>query len=72
MREVYLTCEENGYEGAQRAAARHLPGGDLHRPGNVVVIEHGDIPCWGSAILGSPTYGKTERGYKIVVTNDSL
>ena len=70
MKEVYITCEENGRAGAERAAARHMPGGDLYRPGNTVKIEHGDIPCWGSAIPGSSTFGRTEKGYRIVVTNN--
>ena len=33
MKETYITCEENGRSGAERAAARHLPGGDLYRAG---------------------------------------
>ena len=70
MKDVYFTCEENGRAGAERAADRHRPGGDLYRPGNKVEIEHGDIPCWGSAIPGTLSFGKTEKGYRIIVTND--
>lgn len=69
-KDVYITCEENGRRGAERAAARHMPGGDLYRPGNKVTIEHGKVPCWGSGIPGSSTFGKSEDGYKIIVTND--
>ncbi len=70
MENVYITCEENGRAGAERAAARHKPGGDLYRPGNEVRIEHGSVPCFGSNIPGSPTFGKTELGYRIIVTNN--
>lgn len=70
-KDVYPTCEANGMEGAQRAAARHLPGGDLYRPGNKVRIEHGEIPCWGSNIPGSDSWGKSEPGYRVIVENDN-
>ena len=69
-KETYITCEQNGLAGAERAAARHRPGGDLYRPGNRVRIEHGQVPQWGSAIPSSSTYGKTELGYRIIVEND--
>lgn len=70
-KDVYLSCEANGIKGAERAADRHRPGGDLYRPGNRVRVEHGNIPQWGSAIPTSRTYGKTEPGYRIIVENDN-
>lgn len=69
-REVYPSCEANGLAGAKKAAARHMPGGDLYVKGNKVTIEHGEIPCWGSALPNSDTYGKSEKGYRIIVEND--
>ncbi len=69
-RDVYPSREANGLKGAERAADRHRPGGDLYRPGNRVRIEHGTIPQWGSAHPGS-TFGKTEPGYRIIVENDN-
>ena len=69
-RDVYPSCEANGKAGAERAADRHRPGGDLYRPGNRVRVEHGTIPQWGSAIPGSSSYGKSEPGYRIIVEND--
>ena len=69
--ERYPSVEANGLEGAKRAAARHMPGGDLYIRGNKVHIEHGQIPQWGSAIPSSPTYGKTEKGYMIIVERDN-
>ena len=70
IRNVYLTCEENGLAGAERAAARHKPGGDMYVPGNRVTIEHGMIPCAGSELPNCDSYGKTEPGYRIIVEND--
>lgn len=58
---TYLSCEENGRAGAERIA-------EMYRSqGCDVRIEHGDIPQWGSAIPTSSTYGKTERGYRVIV-----
>ena len=69
-RDIYPSCEANGLKGAERAADRHRPGGDLYRPGNRVRIKHDRIPQWGSANPGS-TFGKTEPGYRIIVENDN-
>ena len=60
---TYLSCEENGGAGAERIAAMY------RKPGVDVTIEHGDIPQWGSAIPTSSTYGKTEKGYRVIVDN---
>ena len=58
---TYLSCEENGMAGAERIA-------DIYRSqGFHVKIEHGQIPQWGSAIPTSPTFGKTEAGYRVIV-----
>ncbi len=70
-KEVYLTCEENGSLGAERAADRHRPGGDLYRPGNRVHVEHGQVPQCGSEIPTSSTFGKSEPGYRIIVESDN-
>lgn len=67
---TYISCEANGRSGAERAAARHMPGGDLYRAGNTVRIEHGEIGSWGSAIPGSSSYGRSEPGYRIIVENN--
>lgn len=67
--EVYLSVKENGIKGAERIAAMYRPGGEYYRPGNEVKIEYGKIPCWGSAIPGSSTFGRTEDGYRIIVVN---
>ncbi len=69
-KDTYVSCEGNGRAGAERVAANYRPGGAYYRPGNQVTIEHGEIPCWGSGIPGSSTFGKSESGYKIIVTND--
>lgn len=58
---VYYSCEENGARGAQKVA-------DMYRNGkNTVMVEHCQIPKWGSALPSSSTYGQTEMGYKIIV-----
>ena len=69
-KDVYLSCEINGLSGAEKAANRHRPGGDLYRPGNRVHVEHGLIPQWGSANPNSPNFNKFEPGYRIIVEND--
>ena len=58
---TYLSCEQNGREGAERIAQMY------RNQGCSVTIEHGDIPQWGSAIPTSSTYGKTEKGYRVIV-----
>lgn len=63
----YPSVEENGARGAERIANMYRPGGEYYKPGMTVAIEHGEIPQWGSAIPSSPTFGKTERGYTVVV-----
>ena len=65
--ERYPSVEENGRSGAERIADMYRPGGQYYRPGMTVEIEHGQIPQWGSAIPGSSTFGKTEKGYTIIV-----
>jgi len=67
-KETYLSCEENGAKGAERVADMYRPGGRYYKPGTTVEVEHGTIPCWGSANPG-PGFGKTERGYRITVTS---
>ena len=69
-RDVYVSCEANGPAGAEKAADRHRPGGDMYRPGNRVRVEHGYIPMCASANPLSPTYCKSEPGYRIIVEND--
>jgi len=69
-KDVYISCEANGPAGAERAAARHRPGGDLYVTGNKVRIEHGKVPCFGSALPNSDAYGRSEPGYRIIVEND--
>ena len=69
-KDVYVSCEENGPAGAEKAAARHRPGGDMYRPGNRVRIVHDYVPMWDSENPLSPTFGKSEPGYKIIVEND--
>lgn len=69
-KEVYITCEANGPAWAEKAADRHRPGGDLYVPGNRVRVEHGEVPCFGSACPNSDAYGRSESGYKIIVEND--
>ena len=63
----YLSVEENGMKGAERIANMYRPGGEYYRPGMTVRIEHGEIPQWGSAIPSSSTFGKTEKGYAVIV-----
>ena len=58
---TYLSCEENGRAGAERIAAMY------RKEGVDVTIEHGQIPQWGSGIPTSNNFGKTEKGYKIIV-----
>ena len=70
-RDVYPSVEANGRKGAERIAAMYSPGGEYYRPGNKVHIEHGEIPCWGSNIPGSDSYGKSEPGYRVIVENDN-
>lgn len=70
-KDVYISCEANGPSGAERAADRHRPGGDMYRPGNRVRIEHGCVPMWDSENPLSPTFGKSEPGYSIIVENDN-
>ncbi|MBQ6461329.1 hypothetical protein IJJ36_02775 [Candidatus Saccharibacteria bacterium] len=66
-KERYPSVEANGHEGAERIANMYRPGGEYYKPGMTVTIEHGEIPQWGSAIPTSSTFGKTEKGYTIVV-----
>ena len=54
-RDIYPSCEANGLKGAERAADRHRPGGDLYRPGNRVRIEHDRIPSGDRPILAPPS-----------------
>ena len=63
----YPSVEINGREGAEHIADMYRPGGKYYKPGMTVTIEHGEIPQWGSAIPTSPTFGKTEKGYMVVV-----
>lgn len=61
MKTTYLSCEKNGYAGAERIA-------NMYRSkGCDVTIEHGQIPQCGSALPTSSTFGKTELGYKVIV-----
>ena len=66
--DVYPSCEMNGIRGAERIAKMYQPGGEYYRPGMTVEIKHGKIPCWGSGIPTSGTYGQTEDGYLVIVT----
>jgi hypothetical protein len=66
-KETFLSCEENGPEGAERVAKLYRPGGEYYKPGMTVKIEHGQVPVFGSANPG-PDFGKTEPGYKIIVS----
>ncbi len=69
-KELYSTCEANGLKWAKEIAKRHEPGGDLYIPGNRVRVEHGEVPCFSSALPNSDAYGRTEPGYHIIVEND--
>jgi hypothetical protein len=69
-KELYSTCEANGPVWAEKIADRHRPGGDLYVPGNRVRVEHGEVPCFSSALPNSDAYGRTEPGYHIIVEND--
>ena len=66
---TYVVSEASGRKGAEKVAEAYAPGGAYYRPGNQVTIEHGEVPCWGSGIPGSSSFGKTEPGYRVVVTN---
>ena len=68
----YPSVKENGPEGAERIADMYRPGGEYYKPGMTVTIEHGEIPQWGSAIPTSATFGKTEKGYMVVVDDGRL
>jgi len=59
--ERYPSCEANGEAGAERIAQMY------REKGCEVTIEHGQIPQWGSAIPTSSTYGRTEKGYMVIV-----
>lgn len=67
---TYTTCASNGQKYAERIAAQYVPGGQHYTPGNQVRVERGNIPCWGSGIPSSSSFGQSESGYRIVVANN--
>ena len=62
--ERYPSVEENGEDGAERIAKMYRGKKGVKS----VVIEHTQIPQWGSAIPTSSTFGRTELGYMVIVT----
>ena len=61
--EVYLSVEENGGQGAKRKATTLMEAGYA-----ILAIEHTMVPMAGSTSTPySSTWGKTEKGYRIVV-----